>query len=89
MNFSALIMALVGPAAKQVLSALGIGIVTFAGVGAALDAIIGYAQGAYGEIVGLPATFLAMGGVNTAVSMIVGALVARLALTQLKRLMPV
>jgi Protein of unknown function (DUF2523) len=74
-----------GPIARKVMVGLGVGTVTFLGLQTALNAAISAASSAYGSLAAVPAAFLAMSGFNTAIGIILGALVARLALVQLKR----
>ena len=88
-TLGAFLMLLAGPLAKQVLQALGIGVVTFFGISTVVTSMLDQAKIAYGAAGQLAGVFLAMGGVNTAMSIIAGAFVARLAFVQLKRLVPV
>lgn len=85
-TLGAFLSAVVGPLARKVLVALGFGTVTFVGLTAALNSAVSAAQSAFGGLAAIPAAFLAMSGINAAIGIIVGALVARIALLQLKRL---
>lgn len=88
-TLAAFLVLMAGPLARHVLYALGIGVVTFVGVSTVLTQLINSAKAAYGQIGATAQVFFAMGGVNTALSIIVGAMIARLAFVQLKRLVPV
>lgn len=82
------LMGLAGPLARQVLVALGFGLVTYAGLDAALNAALGAAKSSWGAVGGMAGAMLAMSGANTALSIIAGAVVARVSFVQLKRLVP-
>lgn len=85
-TLAGLLTGLAGPLAKKVLGAVGVGMVSYVGVSAALEALLDTVRGQWGALSGDVATLLAMGGVNTAVSIIAGAMVARVALMSFKRL---
>lgn len=84
-GFGGFLSTIAGPIARKVLVGLGVGTVTFIGLTTALSAAISAAQSSYGAVAAVPAAFLAMSGCNTAIGIIVGAIVARIALMQLKR----
>lgn len=85
-TLGAFLAAAVGPLAKRVLTALGFGVVSFAAVQAAIGGLLNQAQSAWGGLAGDTAAYLALGGYNTALSILGGALTARVALMVLKRL---
>lgn len=86
-SLGGLLAAAAGPIAKRVLAALGVGLVTFVGVSSAFNALIAQAKNAYyGGIGADVALYLAMGGFNTALSIIVGAMTASISLIALKKL---
>ena len=86
MTWATLIMALVGPIAKRVLVALGLGVVTFTGVDIALQATLSQAKAAWaGGFAGPVADLVALAGMNTALSILAGALTARVTMLTLKR----
>ncbi len=80
--------AAVGPLVKKGLQALGFGVVSYVAMKAALDAALNAAKAAWSGLAGFPEALalIQMAGVNTAASIIAGALVARLALQSLKKL---
>ncbi len=80
--------AIAGGLAKRVLTALGIGIVSYAAMTAALTAALAAAKNAWAGLVGFPEALalIQMAGVPTAASVIAGALMARVALQSLKKL---
>lgn len=75
-----------GPLAKRVLAALGIGVISFAAVSAALAAMISAAQTAYNGFPAYAAAFAGLSGLGDALGMIAGALVFRVAYTSLPKL---
>lgn len=78
-SLAALLMGLVGPMVLRALTVLGIGLVTFTGVVAGLNAIIQMAQDNWSA---LPAAMLALAslaGVPQALGLLAGAMVARVA----------
>lgn len=79
------LMTIAGPLARQVLIALGIGVVTFTGVSAALDGLLSAARSAWTGIGSDVAQWLAVAGANHAISVLAAAAVARLSLVALKR----
>ena len=82
------LLAIAGPVAKRVMVSLGIGVVTYVGMDAALSSALGAARGAWGGMGADVAAFVAMAGVNTACSILAGALTARVALEAVKRFQP-
>ena len=89
MPFAALLVALTGPIARQVLLSLGIGLVTYAGVDVAVSALLSQARTAWasgpGGGAGAAAQLIAMAGVNTALSIIAGGISARVTMLVLKK----
>lgn len=80
MNLTTWLLAIVGPAALRVLTALGLSIVTFTGVTEVVRTMVTAAQTSWA---GLPAAVLglaSLAGVPEALGMITGAMVARTAL---------
>lgn len=80
--------AIAGPVVKRALVALGIGVVSYAAMTAALNAALNAAKSAWAGLAGFPEALalVQIAGVNTAASIIAGALVARVAMQSLKRL---
>jgi len=80
--------AIAGTLAKRVLSALGIGIVSYAAMSAALNSALAAAKGAWAGLAGFPEALalIQMAGVTSAASIIAGALIARVALQSFKKL---
>lgn len=79
-GLAALLMGLVGPMVLRALTTLGLGLITFTGVAAALDGLIQQAVSNYQSI---PADILGLAGlagVPQAVGIICGAMVARVGL---------
>lgn len=77
-----------GPVVKRALVALGFGVVSYAAMTAALNAALSAAKAAWAGLAGFPEALalIQIAGVNTAASIIAGALVARVAMQSLKRL---
>lgn len=70
----------------KVLTSLGISIVVFTGVQAALSQLIDLAATNLNSVGGDVAAILALAGLHTAMSIFAGAMTGRLAFSQLKRL---
>lgn len=86
MGLSAFFMLLAGPLAKRVLTALGIGLVSFVGMSAAVGAILNEARAGWGGMNADVAVYVAMSGANVGLSLIVGAILGRVSLMALKKL---
>jgi len=86
MNFSQLLIALAGPLAKRVLTALGIGIVTYGAVQVAFTAAQNALLASYGQISADIVGPLNLAGFGQAVGIILGALGAKVALQVVSRL---
>ena len=80
------LFAFVGPLAKKILASLGIGLVSFIGVQAAVGALLEQARAAWSGMGSEVASYLGLAGAHTALSVIAGAIVARVALMTLKKL---
>lgn len=80
MGFGSFLAALAGPIAKRVLVALGFGIISYSAVSAALSAALSAAKAAWSGLTGDTLALIQMAGVNTAASILAGALIARVAL---------
>lgn len=85
MGWGTWLIAMVAPIVKRVLLALGIGVATYVGMDAALGSALSAAKSAWGGLGADVAAFMAMAGVNTAASILAGALTARVALEVVKR----
>lgn len=75
----------VGPLAKRVLVALGIGVVSYAGVQTLLDQVRDAVTGAWGQLGGSTLQLLTLGGFPESVGIILGALAARVGLMALEQ----
>ncbi|MGT2454101.1 DUF2523 family protein [Cupriavidus basilensis] len=82
----AFLMAIAGPLARQVLVALGIGLITFVGLDTAVGAALAAAKGTLATIPASVAAILARGGIFTAMSILAGGITARVSLMVLKRM---
>lgn len=80
MPLAALLGAIAWPLVSRVLVALGIGIVTYAGMDVALTAALDASKAAMGGLPANAAAILAMAGVFQAMGIIAGGLVAGVAL---------
>lgn len=85
-TLSSALTALAGPLAKKVLTALGIGFLTFAGVDTAVNAALSAAKSNFAGITTDIASILAIGGVFTAMSIIAGGITAGLTLMVFSKL---
>jgi hypothetical protein len=77
---------MIGPLIKKAAISLGFVAVTFAGVQLAINAALNAARSAYGEFASVPAAIVSIAGFNAAVGIVLGGVVARLGMMQLKRL---
>ncbi|MFL9711443.1 DUF2523 domain-containing protein [Methylobacillus sp. Pita1] len=75
-----------GAIAKRVLAALGLGIISYAGVATALATAIGYAQATYTGFGGYIAAFAGLGGIGEALGMIAGAMTFRVTVAYLSKI---
>lgn len=88
MTWAQFLFGLITPLARRALVALGLSVVTYSGVSVALDGVLSYAKS---NLAGLPADVIALcglSGIFTALGIVAGALVAAVAATPLKRIMP-
>lgn len=76
----------VGPLAKRVLVALGIGTVTYAGLDVAFGAARDLVVSNYGQMSGDVANLVSLAGVGQAIGIILGALAARVGMAALSHL---
>jgi len=83
--FGTFLVAITAPVVKRAMVALGFGIVSYAAVGAALTAVLSSAKTAWSGLGGDALALIQLAGVNTAASILAGALVARVTLQVLKR----
>lgn len=80
------LVSLAGPIIRRMMLALGFGVVSYAAVSTALTAALGAAKAAFAGMGSDTLAFVAMAGFPTALSVIAGALVARVALQAVKKL---
>lgn len=85
MNIAAWLLSIAGPIVTRVLVQLGIGIVSYAAISAAVSSLLNTAKSYY---LGLPAdvlSILSMSGAGDALGIIAAAILARLSLNVTKR----
>ena len=80
------LVGLASPAVFGVLKALGFGFVTFAALSAALTVALDAARSSWGGVTGDLLGLLELAGSSTALSIIAGALVTRVAILSAKKL---
>lgn len=85
-TLAAFFMALVGPIAKRVMLSLGFGLVSYAAISTAVNALLGSAKSAWAGMGGDVLALVQLSGANTAVSIIAGAIVAKVALMAVTKL---
>lgn len=89
-GFGTFLAGLAGPLAKKALTALGVGVITYAAVSTALTAALNAAKAAWGSFGGgafsEALTLAQMAGIPTAASIFAGALIANVALEFGKRI---
>ncbi|WP_040011135.1 DUF2523 family protein [Cupriavidus sp. HMR-1] len=85
-SLAGFLMGLIGPLVRQALVAIGIGLITYAGLDAAVSSALSAAKSSLG---GMPAVALALcarGGMFTAFSVIAGGITAGVSMIVVKRL---
>jgi hypothetical protein len=85
-NLAGLLIALVGPLAKQALVALGIGLITYVGLDAAVTSALSAAKSSLGQLPAAAMAICARGGMFTAFSIVAGGITARMSMMIVKRL---
>lgn len=85
MPLAALLVALAGPIARQVLISLGIGFVTYVGLDAALTTVITQAQANVNSMSADLANYVGLFGGFQAFSILAGGLTTRVSMIALKR----
>lgn len=86
MGWGTWVLALVGPAARQIMISLGVSLVSYLGVSVAVNSMLSQAKAAYAASQSADvANMVAMSGVNTALSIIAGAIIGRLSMLAIKR----
>lgn len=86
MPLGSFFLALTGPILWKVLSSLGMGILTYVGVDAAVSAALSTAQSNWGQLGGTAAQLVGLSGANTALSVIAGGVTARVSFMAFKKL---
>lgn len=79
------LVSLAGPVAWRVIGSLGLGVVTYVGVDAAVSAALSTAQANWGQLGGVAAQLVGLSGLNEALSVIAGGITARISFMSLKR----
>ena len=80
------LVGLAGPAARKVLTSLGLGVASYAAMTAALNSALSAAKGALSGFSGDFLPIVQLSGVFVAMSIIAGAFVARVTLSAVKKL---
>lgn len=86
MTIGAFLAAAAGPLARRVLQALGIGIISYAGLSVALNGAINELKAAWGGLGGPTLQIIQLAGFQHAIGIICGAMVAKLSFTITERL---
>jgi len=79
-SIAAFLISMVGPIIKQVLISMGLAVVTYVGLSAAVDAVVANVQGSYASMSGVALQISDLLGIGSAMGIICGALVARITL---------
>jgi hypothetical protein len=85
-GFGTFLASIAWPIVSRVLASMGLGVISYVGLKAALDAAIGSAQGSMGGLAPEVAAILSISGGVTALSILSGGLVASVSLVALKRI---
>lgn len=75
-----------GPLARRVLQAVGVGVISYAGLAVAVNAVVAELKAAYGQLVGPVADLLNLAGLGAALGIVLGAMIAKLSFTVTARL---
>lgn len=84
-GFGSFLLGITGPVVKKALTSLGVGVVSYAAISTALNTALDAARAAWGGLSGDTLSLIQMSGMTQALSIVTGALVARVALMQLKK----
>ncbi|WP_429200424.1 DUF2523 domain-containing protein [Aeromonas veronii] len=85
MPIAAFLLSIASPIVIRVLLQLGIGIVSYIGVEAAVNGLISLAQSNWSGLPSIVLQFMAISGVNSALGIIAGGVTARLSTMVFKR----
>ncbi|WIT11127.1 DUF2523 family protein [Paucibacter sediminis] len=85
-GFGSFVMAMAAPVARQVMTALGFGVVSFIGVDLAVSGLLDQARANWSSMGAGVAAYVALSGANHGLSLVAGAIVGRVALIPLKRM---
>ncbi len=80
------LVAMAGPVVRKALISIGVGVASYAAIATALNAALDQAKTAWAGLGGDALALIEIAGVSTALSIIAGALVARVGLMSLKKL---
>lgn len=80
------LLAWMGPLAKRVLIALGIGTISYVGIDAVMTGVTSAITSSLGGLSSDIINILAMGGFTTAISIILGGVASRISMMTLKKL---
>jgi hypothetical protein len=84
-SIAAFLTAMAGPLATRVLVSIGVGVVSYVGLDMAVTAQLDAARQVWGQQNSGVLTYLAMAGVNKALSILAAGVMARLAIVAVKR----
>lgn len=85
-TIGAFLTAAAGPLAKRVLQALGIGIISYAGLAVAMNAVVDAVKSSWGGIVGPTLDIIQLAGFQHALGIVLGAMLAKLSFMVTERL---
>lgn len=85
MPLAAWLLSIATPIVVRVLAQLGVGIVSYIGVEAAVSQLFSLARSSWAGLPSIVLQFMAIGGFNTALGIIAGGVTARLTLFLFKR----
>lgn len=85
-GFGTFLVSLAGPAIRKIMLSLGLGVASYAAVTVALNSVLSNAKAAWGGLGGDALALVQIAGLNTAMSIVAGALIARVAMMALKKI---
>ena len=84
--FGTFLVGLAGPVVRRALTSIGVGVVSYAAIATALNAAIDSAKAAFSGFTGDALSILSLSGVPESMSIIAGAMIARVAVMSLSKL---
>ena len=85
-GLASLFSGLAGPLARKVLTGLGFGVISYAGISGAFQAVLSVAQSSYNGMAPMIFQLAGLGGIGDACGIVAGAMAFRIGFTSLSKL---